>query len=303
MPTGCSTVCSGQRAEASDYTVRGLAATEAVGSFSSPAAELTLPEAATSITGLSTGEQTLLSAIAQAREWLAVARRVAVLTGAGVSAESGVPTFRGAGGLWRQYRPEELATPAAFARDPKLVWEWYDWRRQRIAQAQPNAGHYALAELERRLGEGFTLITQNVDGLHERAGNRRVWRLHGDIWLVRCTGCGREERNFDVPLPVLPPHCIACGALLRPGVVWFGEPLPPEALEAGFAAARTAEVCLVLGTSSVVYPAAWIPRYALEAGARVIEMNLEPTDLSAAAHLSLRGRTGELLPQIVQDAA
>ncbi len=268
-----------------------------------PLPELTLPGVATTISRLNTSEQSLLTGIAQAREWVAAARRVAVLTGAGISAESGVPTFRGAGGLWRHYRPEELATQQAFMRDPKLVWEWYDWRRQRIALARPNPGHYALAALERRLAEGFTLVTQNVDGLHERAGNQRIWRLHGDIWLVRCTGCGREERNFEAPLLELPPRCRDCGALLRPGVVWFGEPLPADALEAGFTAARAAEVCLVLGTSSVVYPAALIPRCALEAGARIIEINLDPTDLSAAAHLSLRGRTGELLPPIVQGAA
>jgi len=267
-----------------------------------PEGELTLPEAATTITRLNVRVQTLPEGIARARHWLAEARRVLVLTGAGCSAESGVPTFRGAGGLWRQFRPETLATPEAFARDPKLVWEWYDWRRQRIAQAQPNPGHYALVELEQRLGDGFALFTQNVDGLHERAGSQRVWRLHGDIWLLRCTGCGRQERNLAAPLPVLPPRCDRCGALFRPGVVWFGEPLPADVLDAAFAAARRAEVCLVLGTSSVVYPAARIPQSALESGARVVEINLEPTELSDRVHLSLRGRTGELLPQIVQGA-
>jgi NAD-dependent deacetylase len=267
-----------------------------------PKGELTLLEAATTITRLSVDEQTLPDGIALARRWLAAAQRVVVLTGAGCSAESGVPTFRGASGLWRQFRPEALATPEAFARDPKLVWEWYDWRRQRIAEAQPNPGHLALVALEQRLGEGFALFTQNVDGLHERAGSQRVWRLHGDIWLLRCTGCGHQEHNPATPLPELPPRCGRCGSLFRPGVVWFGEPLPADVLQAAFAAARRAEVCLVLGTSSMVYPAALIPQHALKAGARVVEINLEPTELSAQVHLSLRGRTGELLPQIVQGA-
>jgi NAD-dependent deacetylase len=225
---------------------------------------------------------------------------VAVLTGAGVSAQSGVPTFRGAGGLWRNFRPEELATSAAFACDPKLVWEWYDWRRSVVAGAEPNAGHRALAELEWRK-QNFWLITQNVDGLHDRAGSRRLLRLHGDIWRLRCVGCGREEQNLQVPIEPLPPRC-PCGSLMRPGVVWFGEPLPTEALEAAFQAARHADLFLALGTSSVVYPAAALPRMALEHGARVIEVNLEPTELSSAAGISLRGKTGELLPQIVEGA-
>lgn len=259
---------------------------------------MTLPAGAATMLGLSHLGQPAAVSLARARAWLAAARRVVALAGAGLSAESGVPTFRGAGGLWRNFRPEELATPAAFAQQPRLVWEWYDWRRQAIARAEPNAGHRALAALEAR-AERFDLVTQNVDGLEERAGCRRVWRLHGDIWLLRCTRCGREERDRRAPLPELPPRCAACGALMRPGVVWFGEALPKATLDAAFAAARRAEVCLVLGTSSVVYPAALVPRAALEAGAKVVEINLETTDLTPLAHLSLRGRTGVLLPQIV----
>jgi NAD-dependent deacetylase len=156
--------------------------------------------------------------VLQARAWLSSASSVVVLTGAGISAESGVPTFRGPGGLWKQYRPEDLATPEAFARDPKLVWEWYDWRRVTLAAAQPNAGHAALVELERRTPQ-FTLVTQNVDGLHERAGSRNVIRLHGDIWLVRCTACGRETRDERAPLGSLPPRCEACEGLPGCGVV------------------------------------------------------------------------------------
>jgi NAD-dependent protein deacetylase/lipoamidase len=266
-------------------------------SNSNEVGNLTALLTAASINDLNALPSSELDAIEQARDWVASARSVAVLTGAGISAESGVPTFRGAGGLWRNFRPEELATPSAFARDPKLVWEWYDWRRSVIAQAEPNPGHLALAELERRKPH-FWLITQNVDGLHERAGSRRVTKLHGDIWELRCLGCGREERNARVPLETLPPRC-ACGGLMRPAVVWFGEALPAEALETAFDAARRAEVFLVLGTSSVVYPAASLPQVALEHGARVIEINLEPTELSRLAHISLRGKTGELLPQIM----
>ena len=162
----------------------------------------------------------------QTREWLRAASSVAALTGAGISAESGIPTFRGAGGLWRQFRPEDLATPEAFARDPRLVWEWYEWRRKLIASAQPNPGHVALVELEKSKPQ-FTLITQNVDGLHERAGSRKVLKLHGDIWISRCTGCGRERREEERGPEELPPRC-ECGSRLRPGVVWFGEAFPAE---------------------------------------------------------------------------
>ncbi|MFQ5927152.1 MAG: NAD-dependent deacylase [Terriglobia bacterium] len=233
-----------------------------------------------------------------ATSWIASARALAVLTGAGVSQESGVPTFRGADGLWRRYRPEELATPEAFARDPRLVWEWYDWRRSLIAQAQPNPAHHALAALEQRVPE-FALLTQNVDGLEETAGCRNVLRLHGDIWLLRCVGCGREEKNRSVPLPGLPPRC-ACGALLRPGVVWFGESLPAEVWQQAFAAAGQADVFLVVGTSAVVQPAASLPLVAKQAGARLVEINLEPTPLSSVVTASFYGPAGELLPQLIQ---
>jgi len=234
----------------------------------------------------------------QARRWLAEAGRICALTGAGISAESGVPVFRGAGGLWREYRAEELATPEAFASDPRLVWEWYDWRRSVVARAEPNAGHLTLVELERRADE-FTLVTQNVDGLHESAGSQRVLKLHGDLWMLRCTGCGAESANREVPLKQLPPRC-ACGALLRPGVVWFGEALPTDVLDAAFQAAGRAEVFLVVGTSAVVQPAASLPLAAKRAGARLIEVNLEPTPLTELADASFHGPAGELLPQLVE---
>jgi NAD-dependent deacetylase len=236
--------------------------------------------------------------VKEARGWIRDARTVAVLTGAGISAESGVPTFRGPGGLWRQFRPEQLATPEAFARDPLLIWEWYDWRRGKLAQAQPNAGHLALAALERAKRQ-FTLVTQNVDGLHERAGSRNVVKIHGDLWMLRCTGCGSEREDRSVPLRELPPRC-HCGALMRPGVVWFGEPLPGEAWERAQRAARDADLFLVVGTSAVVYPAAGLVPLAKACGARVIECNMEETPFSAELDKSFRGAAGELLPQLIE---
>jgi NAD-dependent deacetylase len=239
-----------------------------------------------------------LSTLETAQRWLADAERIAVLTGAGISKESGLPTFRGAEGLWRQRRPEQLATPEAFARDPKTVWEWYDWRRSVVARAEPNPGHLALVELEKSTA-GFALITQNVDGLHDRAGSRRLLKLHGDIWTVRCTGCGQESINRDVPLAQIPPPC-ACGALLRPGVVWFGESLPQQTLEESVAAAQRAQVFLVIGTSGVVQPAASLPLLAREAGARLIEVNPEETPLTPLADASFRSLSGELLPRLIE---
>ncbi|MFQ5810844.1 MAG: NAD-dependent deacylase [Armatimonadota bacterium] len=225
------------------------------------------------------------------------ARRVAVLTGAGVSADSGVPTFRGPDGLWRNFRPEDLATPEAFARDPQLVWEWYDWRRQRIAEAEPNAGHLALAELEGMFPK-FTLITQNVDGLHEAAGSRNIVELHGCIWRVRCTAEGTVTENRDVPLGEIPPRC-GCGALLRPDVVWFGEAMPPEAIAEACEAAEMAQVMLVVGTSALVYPAAALPHLTSQQDGAIIEVNPEPTMLPDVTHIVLRGGGAEVLPQLV----
>ncbi len=220
---------------------------------------------------------------------------VVVLTGAGVSAESGVPTFRGPEGLWRTFRPEDLATPEAFARDPVLVWEWYDWRRQRIANCRPNPAHRVLAEMEAALPD-FTLITQNVDGLHQAAGSRRVLELHGNIWRVRCTRCGRVGEDRRVPLPEIPPRC-ACGGLLRPDVVWFGEPLPPAVLEEAWEAAARCRWMLVVGTSALVQPAASLPVVAHRNGARLIEVNVSDTPLTPLADEVLRGPAGEVLPR------
>ncbi len=236
-----------------------------------------------------------------ARDWLVSAQRVAVLTGAGISSESGVPTFRGPDGLWRRYRPEDLANPAAFRRDPALVWEWYDWRRSLVAKTEPNAGHYALVQLQQRC-RYFTLITQNVDGLHDRAGSRGVHKLHGDLWQLRCIGCGKVSSNFEVPLPQLPPRC-SCNSLLRPDIVWFGEPLPLATLQAAWNSARQADLFLVVGTSALVHPAASLPLVARDQGARVIEVNIEESALSTEVDLSLRGPASELLPRLIEGSA
>lgn len=224
-------------------------------------------------------------------------QRSAVLTGAGISAESGVPTFRGQGGLWRQYRPEQLATPQAFARDPKLVWEWYDWRRGLIGACQPNPAHHTLAEMEARLPD-FTLITQNIDGLHRLAGNQRVLELHGDIWRMRCTREGTRLVDRTTPLPELPPRCPQCGALLRPDVVWFGEALPADVLQAAFDHAAACDIMLVVGTSAVVQPAASLPLVAKQNGAVLVEVNPQPTPLSDYVDLSLRQPAARALPQL-----
>ena len=224
--------------------------------------------------------------------------RIVAFTGAGISAESHVPTFRGADGLWRNYSPQKLATAEAFSSDPRLVWEWYDWRRQIIHQAQPNSGHRALAEIERRAAGRFTLVTQNVDGLHDRAGSRNIVKLHGDIWRVRCMGCAAEEQNEQVPLEPLPPHC-RCGALLRPAVVWFGEVLPESAWKQALGAAAGAEVFLVIGTSAVVYPAAGLVQVARQSGARVVIVNPDSTPADELADWILRGPAGEILPRLL----
>jgi NAD-dependent deacetylase len=221
---------------------------------------------------------------------------VVVLTGAGISAESGVPTFRGEDGLWRQYRAEELATPSAFERNPTLVWEWYDWRRGLIARCEPNAAHQALAEMESGFRD-FVLVTQNVDGLHQRAGSGQVVQLHGNIWQVRCTAEGTIFDREDVPLSEIPPRC-SCGALLRPHVVWFGEPPEADVLAAAYRAAERCRLMLVVGTSAVVQPAASLPVIAKQRGAYVIEINMEQTPLSSLADEVILGPAAEEVPRL-----
>jgi NAD-dependent deacetylase len=224
-----------------------------------------------------------------------------VLTGAGVSKESGIATFRDAGGLWEGVDPAEVATPEAFERDPHRVWRFYDARRRQGADARPNPAHLAIAALE-TTGRPFLLATQNVDGLHERAGSKAMVRLHGSLWRVRCTGCGDEWEDDRAAIDPLPPAC-ACGALLRPAVVWFGEALPQRAFAEAQAMARRASLCLVVGTSALVYPAAALPEAALAAGAYVVEINPEPTPLSPFASEVLAGRAGEILPSLLRAAA
>lgn len=231
---------------------------------------------------------------------LSGARRITVMTGAGVSAASGVPTFRGRDGLWRSFRPEDLATPQAFARDPGLVWQWYDWRRTLIARCAPNAAHDVLAAWSAR--DGFTLITQNVDGLHEKAGTRNLVRFHGSIWELQCTsrcrasGSGWEDRRESID--PLPPRCPHCSALARPGVVWFGESIDPAVL-ARCEQALDCDLFLSIGTSSIVYPAAGLAHAAKRLGAFTAEINPEATEAAGDLDLAIAMPAERVLPQIL----
>jgi NAD-dependent deacetylase len=223
-------------------------------------------------------------------ELLSAGALVTVVTGAGVSAASNVPTFRGDGGLWRRQRPEELATARAFAADPAMVWEWYDWRRGLVAACQPNVGHEVLAAWSQRWS-GFTLVTQNVDGLHERAGTKGVVRFHGSLWEVQCWSACRASpaRWWDerVPLEPLPPACPHCDGILRPGVVWFGEAIDGLVLERSSKAAASCDVFLVVGTSSLVHPAAALIDLARRGGAYTVEINPEATPVTSRVDLAL----------------
>lgn len=227
------------------------------------------------------------------------ASRVAVLTGAGVSQESGLRTFRDAqSGLWAKYKPQDLASPEAFARDPKLIWDWYAWRREAIKAVRPNAGHYALAEMEKKILE-FTLITQNVDGLHAMAGSKNILELHGNILRVRCSDCGTfteiwGDDSVSVPL------CEKCSGMLRPDVVWFGESLPRAELEVAVVAARGCQVFFSIGTSGVVQPAAALAHAARNNGSVVVEINAEPTPLTPKVDFVFHGKSGEILPELVK---
>jgi NAD-dependent deacetylase len=238
--------------------------------------------------------------IERAAAHLRRARHVCVLTGAGISAESGIPTFRDAQeGLWAQYSPLDLATPEGFERDPELVWRWYEWRREMIRAARPNPGHVALVELARQMPR-LTLVTQNVDGLHQRAGSPHVLEYHGNILRDRCTvEQVVAERAEDSRTSSLP-RCASCGGLLRPDVVWFGEMIPRHALVEADAAAADCDAFLSIGTSSLVYPAAGLAEVALRRGVPVIEVNLNPTDLSPHADVVLRGSAGRVLPALRQ---
>ncbi len=228
------------------------------------------------------------------------AQRISVLTGSGISAEAGIPTFRGKEGIWKQYRAQELATPEAFRRNPSLVWEWYDWRRGLIAAKVPTPAHRVLAEWE-TFFPAFTIITQNIDGLHQKAGSREVLELHGNIWKMRCTKEKTIIENYESPLSEIPPLCPACGALLRPHVVWFGESLDMETLQNASVDSANCEVMFVIGTSAVVQPAASLPLAAAGAGAKIIEVNPDSTSLTPYADISFRGKAGEILPLIHEE--
>lgn len=237
--------------------------------------------------------------IDKAAKILKQAEFVAVLTGAGISKDSGIPTFRGKDGLWRNFSPEELATPQAFQKNPKLVWEWYNWRRSIIYRAKPNAAHISLVKLEEIKKGNLWIITQNVDGLHIKAGNKNVIELHGNIWSERCIACGFKRYNECVyEYENLPPKCPECGNLLRPDVVWFGEPV--RHLEESYQIVREADVLLYIGTSAVVYPAASLIELSIASGKYVIEINYEKTHLSDYVSVSLIGRAAEILPHLVQ---
>jgi len=262
-------------------------------------------------------------ALEDARARLHAAQRIVVFSGAGMSAESGVPTFRGSGGLWKQFRPEELATPGAFARDPRLVWEWYDGRRRLILECAPNPGHRAIAEAQVRGSRAgdvarVRVVTQNVDGLHARAledagasdagaseaSALMPIELHGSLFRIRCSACPYTEPNthpLDTSTEDVLPRCPECAALLRPGVVWFGEMLDAAVLSSAHEIAHDCDLCVVVGTSALVEPAASIPRVTQASGGGVIEVNVEPSALTASADVALFGPAGQVLPLLFAD--
>lgn len=241
------------------------------------------------------GEDALRAVTPKLLEKIRHARSVSVLTGAGVSAESGIPTFRGAGGIWEKYDYTKLATPQGFAEDPGLVWEWYQLRQLEMLKAKPNPAHDVIAEMESFFPE-FSVLTQNIDGMHSRAGNRKIIELHGNIWRMRCVRDGTTI-SLDSAVEEIPPLC-QCGSLMRPDVVWFGEQLSSEVVDAASRVARESEIMFVVGTSAVVYPAAALPVLTKNSGGVVVELNIEPTDVTSYADASLFGPAGELLPAL-----
>ena len=232
----------------------------------------------------------------EAVQRLRESKRLVVLTGAGVSAESGVPTFRGKDGLWKNHRPEQLATPQAFEKDPELVWDWYHWRRKIVRGVSPNPAHYAIAELERRVGD-FTLITQNVDGLHLRAGSGKVFQIHGDLHHARCAKCTAVIALEGQEGLVI---CDLCGGHMRPNVVWFGENLDIRLLEDSYVASGASDLLIVAGTSNIVQPAASLAYAALANSGYVLEVNLDPTPLTGSASATVLGKAGEVLTELTQ---
>jgi len=237
--------------------------------------------------------------INELKKIIAGSKRITVLTGAGISAESGVPTFRGSGGIWRNYQVTDVATPQAFARDPELVWEFYNWRRDLISKVTFNPGHEALFKLEKHVND-FTLITQNVDGLHREAGSRKLLEIHGNLWEVKCTKCSLVTLDRSQDMGELP-KCSKCGGLLRPNVVWFSESLDPDIIRKAIEAAQNCELMLIIGTSGVVQPAASLAHQAKAEGAVVAEINIEQTPQSGQMDFVLTGPAGKILPMLVED--
>lgn len=226
------------------------------------------------------------------------AKKIVFFTGAGISAESGIATFRGADGIWNKMKPEELASFDAFMRNPDLVWEWYQHRREIIHNVEPNPGHIAIAELEKYFD--VTVVTQNIDNLHKRAGTTKIFELHGNIERNFCSSCKKFYEIKDFEKEGTAPKCNYCGGLIRPDVVWFGEMLPQDQFSGGESAAEWSDICFVVGTSAVVYPAAYIPMSAKRAGSYLVEINIEPTELTKYADYSIFGKSGEILPAIVE---
>jgi len=230
---------------------------------------------------------------------LFTAKKIVFFTGAGISAESGIATFRGSDGIWNKMKPEELASFSAFMKNPNLVWEWYQHRRDIIHKVEPNKGHYTIAEFEEFFD--VTVVTQNVDNLHKRAGSSKIYELHGNIERNFCIECNAyvTEKQFE---GIEVPKCENCGGMIRPDVVWFGESLPQDQFSGGEMAAEWSDICFVVGTSAVVYPAAYIPQSAKRAGSYLVEINIEPTELTNFADYSIFGKSGEVLPEILKAA-
>ncbi|TGL76645.1 SIR2 family NAD-dependent protein deacylase [Leptospira yasudae] len=226
-------------------------------------------------------------------------QKITAISGAGISAESEIPTFRGTDGLWKNFRAEDLATPQAFEKDPKLVWEWYLWRRSIIESKIPNPGHTALADLEKSQPD-FFLITQNVDGLHENAGSRKLVEIHGNIFLNRCVSCGRESKEKISESDSLPPRCNSCAGPLRPGVVWFGESYDEDKLNLSIARMQSTNLLLILGTSGSVSMPVYLAQIAKRSGSLLVEINPERSSFSSSVDLFLQGKTGEILPELVE---
>ena len=236
--------------------------------------------------------------IKRAADIITSSKKLLVFTGAGISAESGIPTFRGQDGLWENYRVEDVATPEAFSRNPRLVWKFYSERRRKALSVKPNAAHYAVARLE-KLFDDFLVVTQNVDDLHRKAGNKKLLEIHGNLFREKCTACAfirNSESSYEEP-----PLCPDCGAMLRPDVVWFGEPLPEKEINEAFEFAEGADVVIVIGTSAVVFPAAQIPFIVCNHGGKVIEVNLEPTPVTDTANVSIFEKCGIVLPKILDE--